>query len=125
MPRSKKKLDKSDEALNSPVNLSGAGEDQVVKDLLSDKFVKGTNAEALEIGMALQQIIRGQSALLENQSAFTDQIAKLRQRMDEMDKAASRWEQDREGFIQEVLDRAEKLRATGDAKDRRHALNMQ
>jgi hypothetical protein len=38
--------------------------------------------------------------------------------MDEMDRAAERWETDREKFIQETLDRAEKLKATGFEKDK-------
>jgi hypothetical protein len=106
------------EVLSSPVNLDGSGEDPAVRALLSNDFVQGTNAEAVEIGMALQQIIRGQAALMENQAQFSDEIARIRQRMNEMDKAAERWNNDRESFVQEVLDRAESLKATGSEKDR-------
>jgi hypothetical protein len=75
------------ERLDAQVNLNGVGEDQVIKDLLSDKFVKGTNQEASEIGME-----------------------KIRQRMAEMDKTAEKWEADKVRFTQEVMDKAESLR---------------
>lgn len=99
-----------EEVLNSPVNLSGAGEDQVIKDLLSDKFVKGTNQEASEIAIALRQLISGQDLLLQNQSKQSEEMAKIRQRMAEMDAAAEKWETDRAGFLLEVEAKAEKLR---------------
>lgn len=114
----KRKVDRSEEVLRTPVNLDGAGEDQVIKDLVSDKFSKGTNQEALDIGLALQTIIRGQTSLLENQQQFSDELNRLRARMDQMDKAANKWDQDRENFIQEVLDRSEKLIATGIERDK-------
>lgn len=114
----RRKPNKEQEVLHSTVNLSGEGEDPVVKALVSDQFVKGTNQEATDIALALQQLVRGQSALLENQTQFSEQISKLRQRMDEMDKTAQRWETDRENFVQEVLDRAEKLRASDMEKDK-------
>lgn len=93
------------------VNLNGVGEDKAVQDLLSDKFTNGTNAEAAEIAIALRTLISGQNSLLENQARQSAELSKVRQRMAEMDAAAEKWESNREGFIQEVLDRAEKIRS--------------
>ncbi len=109
---------KQAEILNSKVNMSGEGEDPVVRAMLSEKFTKGSNAEAVEIGLALQALIRGQNSVLENQAKQSEELAKLRQRMNEMDEAADKWNNDRENFVQEVLDKAEKLRAADTAKDR-------
>src|SRR5512139_2233616 len=118
MPRKSKAKKDEQEVLNAPVNMSGAGEDPAVKALLSDEFVQGTNSQAVEIGLALQQLIRGQNALLNNQDQFSTELVQLRKRMDEMDKAAERWQNDRENFVQEVLDKAESLKATGFEKDK-------
>jgi hypothetical protein len=98
------------ERLDAQVNLNGVGEDQVIKDLLSDKFVKGTNQEASEIGMALRQLISGQSTLLSNMERQSAEMEKIRQRMAEMDKTAEKWEADKVRFTQEVMDKAESLR---------------
>jgi hypothetical protein len=100
------------EKLNAPVNMNGVGEDPAVQDLLSDKFVKGTNAEATEIAMALRQIISGQSLLLQNQERQAEEIAKVRTRMAEMDSAAEKWEKDKTAFLQEVADKADRIRTS-------------
>jgi hypothetical protein len=102
MPR-KKTIAESKETLDKPVRLDGVGEDQVVKDLLSDKFVHGTNAEAFDIAVGLQQLLRNMSVL---DSKMTDQYQQLKSRMDEMDKSANDWEANREKFIEEVIARA-------------------
>lgn len=109
---------KESEVLSSKVNVSGQGEDPVIRDMLSEKFTDGSNAEASEIGLALQALLRGQNSMLANQDQYSRELAQLRQRMDEMDQAARRWEEDREKFVQEVLDKAEKLRAVGNEKDK-------
>lgn len=106
------------EALHSKVNPTGEGEDPAVRALLSEQFVQGSNKEALDIALELQKIVRGQNSILENQEQFSDQMNRLRERMDKMDEAAVRWETDRESFITEVMDKAEKLVATGLEKDR-------
>lgn len=100
------------EIVNSPVNLNGVGEDKVIHDLLSDKFVKGTNQEAAEIGMALRQLISGQAVMLQNQEEQSREIARIRSRMAEMDATAEKYEKDRDGFIQEVLDKADRIRTS-------------
>lgn len=99
------------EALESTVNISGTGEDPAVRALLSDEFVDGSNKEASDIAMALVQIIRGQKMLGE-------QVAKINERMSEMDKDALKREDEQKKYIQEVLDKAESLKKTGAEKDR-------
>jgi len=107
-----RRLQEEAERLNSPVNLNGVGEDKVIQDLLSPKFVEGTNVEAAEIAMALRQLITGQSLLLQNQQRQSEEIAKVRQRMSEMDKDAEKWETDKQAFLQEVADKADRIRTT-------------
>lgn len=116
--KSKKILKPDEEVLQSLVNADGTGEDPAVRAMLSDKFVEGSNVEATQIALALQQIIRGQNSLLSNQDRFAEELNALHRRMDEMDKAAQAWETDRERFIQEQLDKAESLKATGYDKDK-------
>ncbi len=110
MPTSKRSTAQSKEAelINRP--LSDFKDVPVVKDLMSDKFTHGTNAEATEIAMALRQLISGQQVLLQNQSEQAEQIAKIRAKMAAMDAAAQRWEEDRERFSQEIQEKADRLR---------------
>jgi hypothetical protein len=103
MPRKKKTIVESLESLDKPVRLDGVGEDPIVQALLSDKFVKGTNAEAFDIAAGMQQLLRGMSVL---DQKMTDQYQQLKSRMDDMDRAAEEWETNREKFIEEVLARA-------------------
>ncbi len=99
------------ETLDKPINRSGEGEDQAIKDLLSDDFTTMSNKEASAIGMALQQIIRGQQMV-------SDEIAKLNDRVETMDKEALERELAQKKYIEEVLDKAESLKATGENKDK-------
>lgn len=115
MPRRKKltlaeQAQKEQEALNTPVRLDGKGEAPVVQDLLSPDFLQKSNLEASEIALFLQQIIRGQNSLLEQNS---QQIASLRERQDQIDQRIADELASNRKFIEEVLDRAEDLKRTG------------
>ena len=59
-------IQREQEALNSMVRTDGVGEDPAVKALMSDDFTEMSEAEALDVKLALQQIIRGQTAMLNN-----------------------------------------------------------
>ncbi len=116
MPRKSKKLDdRTTERGQHLINPTGEGEDPVVKAVLSNTFVNGSNVEAARIAVALQELLRGQSLM---NARFAEQLDKMNKRMDEMDKASERWETDREKFINEIMDRAEKLKASGFEKDK-------
>lgn len=83
-----------------------------------EQFPGMNNKDALDVGLALQQIFRGQTAILNNQEKYADDLRALRERMDKYDKAAEKFEEDREKFIENVLDKAESLKAVGSAKDK-------
>jgi len=100
----KKKRDIAREtaSLEKLVNTSGQGEDPAVKALLSDDFVKAPDVEALDVALALQEILRGQKL----QEA---EIRKLRQQMSEYDKSAQEWNYEREKFVDKMDSAYEKL----------------
>lgn len=102
---------KEQEALQSIVRTDGRGEDPAIKALLSPKFVEGTNKEALEIAIALQQILKGQSLM---EQKFSDELSHIRQKMADMDRDAERWEMDRQRWLDEINAAADNLRATGE-----------
>lgn len=123
MPRGRKPkqrdINKELEALNAPVHPEGIGEDAPVKTLLSPEFTTMPDSQALDVALALQQIIRGQNSLLSNINKMGDEINKLRERMDKFDRAAMEWETDRKKFLEKINGRAENLRITDpDAKAR-------
>jgi hypothetical protein len=82
----------------------------VVKDLMSDKFVKGTNSEATEIAIALRLLINGQDTLLQNQQKQSEEMSRIREKMAKMDADAERWETDRQRFEDEINAKADSLR---------------
>lgn len=99
--RKPKSDSEQNEALGSQVRLDGAGEDPAIKAL--QEMPANTNLENLDIALALQEIIRGQKLQGE-------MLARLRAKMDRMDKAAEKWEADRQRFINEINVQADKLR---------------
>lgn len=113
------------EVLNSAVNLNGVGEDPVVKAMLSDQFVNGTNKEALDVALALQQLIRGTDSLLANQERFSTELNRLNERMNAMDFSAEKWEKDRQSFMEEVLSKAESLKDPTQRTTVKGALQME
>lgn len=108
----------SEEALRSKVLRTGAGEDPVIKDLVGGKMAGATDSEALDMALALRQIIRGQEMTLEQLKRQEQEIAKLKEEAAARDKANEKWQTDQQKFMQEVMDRAESLKATGDQLDK-------
>ena len=113
------------EAEQSKVRIDGKGEDPVVRDLLSKEFTTASNLDAVQIALALQALIRGQDSLLEQvkQSGeigrkASEEIAHIKEHMDLVDRTLEAYQNDQKKFIQDTLDRAEKLRKTGTEKDR-------
>lgn len=98
-----KKRTKAEQAelLNRPVE--DFKDQQVVKDLMSEDFAAKSDLEALDVTKALAELIRGQKFM-------TEEVQKMRERMDIYDRAAQAFNEDRENFIKEVLQRAEKLK---------------
>lgn len=110
MPRKKKNTEaQQQEILNSPVRLDGVGEDPAVRDLA--KIPEMTNEQALDVAVALQQILRGQQTQGE-------ELAKIRAEMVRMDKAAKKWEEDRVKFVEEVERRASKYELAAAEKEK-------
>lgn len=115
---SKKRLERIEQAqseserLNSQVRMDGVGEDPAVRDLLSDNFIEANDAEALNIALALQQLIRGQNSILGMVTGQGEAITKLTERMNKFDADAERWQKDRQSFFEEVQERADALKIT-------------
>lgn len=102
-----------------------SGEDPAVEAMLSDQYPAINQKQALEISLALQKLIEGQNSLLERQQRgeqlAAEQIQQLRERADKMDETVRRWEEDREKFISNAYDNANRIKATGDRKERMEA----
>jgi len=112
----KKKYDSTRELemLNSQVRMDGVGEDPVVKDLLSDKFVKGTDMEAGSIALALAELLTGMKATAHQQDV-------IMKRFDKLERAQRAWETDKKKFLEDVDRRAESLRTSNPIQKDRYA----
>lgn len=89
------------------------------------KFPEMNNKDALDVGLALQQIFRGQESILQKMEGTSKEAAEMREelrrmksQMDKYDKAAEKFESDKSAFIENVLTKAEKLKAKGTKKDK-------
>ena len=107
------------EILSSQVRLDGVGEDPLVRVLLTE-LPTATNERALEIALALQQMLRGEQSYLAD-PAHADAVPKLREEWAKMDKTAENYDKDPLRFAEEVYDKAMKALPTGDALARLRA----
>jgi hypothetical protein len=117
MPRKRRPqrdLNREKEILSAPINPDGSGEQPVVRALLSPEFATMSDSKALDIGLALQQLIQGQSALLSQQDFFAKELADLRAKFAAYDESVARFEADEKGFLEQTLRVGEKNRPTGD-----------
>ena len=112
MPRSKK--DKRAEILRQDVGPGGSSS-PAIDAMLSDAFVEGTNKEAVEIAAAVVKLFGGQ---MEQQNNL---LAKMMERMDQMDKTAEKYESDRKAWRDEVLRQSEKLKMSDAEKEKLQA----
>lgn len=106
----KKTQSEQAELLNKPVK-DVAENHQAVRDLMDDSFVTKSDLEVTDITVALRELLRGQKTI-------GQELHNLRARMDEYDKAAEAFNTDQEKFIQDVFDKAQSLRKTGDEYDK-------
>lgn len=119
MPR-KKKLSAADQAareaeiLNSPPDTTN----QTIKALMSKEFVAASNMDAAQIALMLQEIVRGQNSLLANAQQNSVEIARLRERQDKADQEIAERFAEQKKFVEEVLDRAESIKRTGEEQDK-------
>jgi len=117
MPRKKKVIINEEEILNRPIDTAGNDPNPAVNALMSDEFIQMSNFDASQIALILQQIVRGQNSLLSMAQQNSDDITRLKAKQDRIDKEAEARVLAQRSEIEEILNRAEGLKATGDKKD--------
>jgi hypothetical protein len=109
---------KEREALESPVRLDGKGEHPAVQALLSPEFEQMSNMDAMSVALILQDIVRGQQSLIARYDQTAEEIARLREKQERADKEIAERLEAQQKFIEDVLDRAEKLQQKGEERDK-------
>ena len=77
-----------------------------------------SNTEALNVALALQQLVRGVNSLLDNDKIMGEEISKLKARMDAQDRDARLWEEDRKKFLEMANEKMERTRAANPVEDK-------
>lgn len=97
----------------------------IVKQLM-DRLPNATATEAVNIGLVLQQILRGDASILSNPDDPGARAAKekLLREAEARDRAAEAFDKDAQGFAEEVFRQADKIRPVGDQLDRTIAQGM-
>lgn len=93
-------------------------DDPAVKAMKSEEFATMSNEKAFDVALAIQQILRGQGSLLENQDKFAEELRQMKAKMSKYDEDAAKYESNSQKFIEEVMAKAEKLIAAGSTKDK-------
>lgn len=130
MARPKKQRDvvQESEVLNTQVRVDGVGEDPVIKALVSDEFATMPDTQAAQIGFQLQDLILKQNSVLEQIArgnvAAQEAQQKILERMDEYDRTAKAWEEDRMKFAMQMEALADKVRAVGSDRESIQATGM-
>lgn len=103
------------EILNAPTQQN----DPVIKALL-ERLPTANDVEAVNIGLALQAYIRGDAALLNNMNdpQVAETVNKIRASRAEQDEAVAAYERDQARFVEDVLNRAEKIAPVGEKRDK-------
>ncbi len=123
MPRKSKSTSTSNtktneiEQLNKVVNMEGGNPDPAVNALVSDDFLTLKNIDAAQIALILQDIVRGQQSLMSLAQDNADAIVRLKERQDKIDLEAEARAATQRKEIEEILDQAQSLKATGVKKD--------
>lgn len=123
MPRKSKKLSTSNisreaEILNRTIDTTGNDPNPVVNALMSEEFVQASNFDAAQVALILQELVRGQNSLLALAKENSEEIVRLKERQKQIDRDAEARHAAQKNEIADVLNRAEKLKAKGDKKDR-------
>lgn len=107
------------EILTSKVRLDGVGEDPAVRDLLRE-LATADNSRALEIGLAIQSILRGDDAMV-NDPRQAETLAKTKEEWAAQDRAAENFEKNPNAFIDEAYENGLKALPKGEALDKLRA----
>lgn len=107
-----------EQQMNRPINPTGEGESEAVKALLSPEFEQMSNLNATDIALLLQQIIKGQESILAKTDENSLEIARLREHQAKVDARMEQSDNQRKREIDDILNRAEKLKLTGEARDK-------
>jgi hypothetical protein len=119
MPRKKKEVKISEEEiLNRPIDTTGNDPNPAVNALMSEEFIQMSNFDASQIALVLQQIVRGQNSLLAMAKENSEEIIRLKERQERIDKEAAARHAAQKDEIADILNKAEKLKAKGDKKDK-------
>lgn len=125
MPRKKKVTINEEEILNRPVDTDGSDPNPAVNALMDEDFIKMSNFDASQIALVLQQIVRGQNSLLSLAQQNSEDIARLKEKQALIDKEAEARFASQRNEIEEILNKSEKLKATGEHKDKIIAQGVQ
>jgi ribosomal protein L18E len=115
----------SEEVLNRPIDTQGNDPSPVVNALMSDDFLKGSNFDASQIALLLQQLVRQNQSLLANIETQGVEIARLREKQAQVDQEVAERLESSKRETQEILDKATKLKQTGNKKDKTIAKGVQ
>ena len=106
--------------LDTPINPTGEGEPEVIKDFLDPKYPELPPAETVPILLALQKLIEGQDSMQAKIDARDDQVQKqlteLYTRLDERDKATQAFQENQKKFVEDAIEGAKSLQINDPAE---------
>jgi len=111
MVGARRDIEREQNIMSTPVgSLLDSGEGEIVKKLLEMKSTM-SSSQWTEVALLLQKLLRGPASLLENQGnpEAAQELSAIRVKAAAEDKALEAWNKDSQKFIEEVVDKSEKL----------------
>ena len=112
----KRDLSRESAIEHTQVRLDGVGEHPAIQAAASPEFATMSNAEAFQVALAIQELVRGQASILSNQKDLSENLSRVEARMRKYDEDARKWDEDRQKFLDDINQRADKLRVTEPSK---------
>jgi len=98
--------------------MAGGNSDPAINALVSEEFIQMSNLDVSQIALLLQQVVRGQNSLMSMAQKNSEDIIRLKERQEQIDKESIERIATQRTEIEDILNRAEKLKATGGKKDK-------
>jgi len=108
------------EILNKQVNISGAGEAEVLQDLFSKEFIEADDRKAAQIAAGLKRLIDGYV-----DERFEEQMARFMAWAEEREREREKFEKDRIKWFEEQFSKMEKLKSVTETDKARSAARAQ
>jgi hypothetical protein len=102
--------------LDAPIQ-EVAAHHSAARELLSPEYLDRPDSQNVDLNAALSALLHGQSQLLQNDEKMRAELTKIKARMTKMEKEQAKYDANQGKYVEDVFDRAEKMKLSGTKLD--------